>query len=84
MKKGHLKLKEEDRGYLESLIKKGSLKARSYKRAIALLELARGKSYTEVAAIVRATKQSVSIRAKKFREIGLEVLHDKNAREGLR
>ncbi len=47
MKKEHVKLKEEDRTYLETLLKKGSLSAKMYKRALALLELNRGRTFTE-------------------------------------
>ena len=42
MKKEHVKLSEADRTYLENLIKKGSLAAKTYKRALSLLELDRG------------------------------------------
>ena len=39
MKKEHVKLSQEHRTYLESLLKKGSVPAKTYKRALALLEL---------------------------------------------
>lgn len=39
MKKQHVTLSEQDRPYLENLISKGSLPAKMYKRAVALLEL---------------------------------------------
>ena len=58
MKKEHVKLSETDRTYLENLSKKGSLPAKSYKRATALLELDRGRTFTEVAEIVGVTKQT--------------------------
>jgi transposase len=77
MKKEHVTLSEADRTYLQNLIKKGSLPAKTYKRAVALLELDRGRTFTEVAAIVGAVIQTVSTWAKKYRESGLEVLTDK-------
>ena len=77
MKKEHVKLSEADRSYLQNLVKKGSLSAKRYKRAIALLELDRGRTFTEVAAIVGVVIQTVSTWAKKYQETGLEVLTDK-------
>lgn len=77
MKKEHVKLSERDRTYLENLLKKGSLAARKYKRAIALLELDRGRTFTEVAEIVGVVIQSVSTWAQKYNESGLEFLTDK-------
>jgi transposase len=77
MKKEHVQLSESDRTYLETLLKKGSLPARKYKRALALLELGRGRTFTEVAQIVGVVIQSVSIWAKKYKETGLDFLTDK-------
>ena len=77
MKKEHVTLSEADRSYLQNLIKKGSLPAKTYKRALALLELDRGRTFTEVAAIVDVVIQTVSTWAQKYRESGLEVLADK-------
>jgi len=77
MKKEHVKLSEEDRTYLENLLKKGSLRANTNKRALALLELDRGRTFTTVAETVGVTKQSPSTWAKKYKESGLEVLTDK-------
>lgn len=76
-KKEHVNLSETDRTYLETLSKKGSLSAKTYKRATALLELDRGRTFTKVAEIVGVTKQTASIWAKKYKETGLEVLQDK-------
>ena len=77
MKKEHVKLNEADRTYLENLLKKGSLPAQKYKRAIALLELDRGRTFTEVAKIVGVTIQTASTWATKYKETGLEFLTDK-------
>jgi putative transposase len=77
MKKEHVRLSETDRTYLENLIKKGRLAARTYKRAIALLELDRGRTFTEVGQIVGVTKQTASIWAGKYKETGLACLTDK-------
>ena len=51
--------------------------ARKFKRALALLELNRGRTFTETAQIVGVTKQTTSTWAKKYREIGLACLEDK-------
>ena len=77
MKKEHVKLNETDRTYLENLIKKGSLPAKTYKRALALLELDRGRTFTDVAKTVGVVIQTVSTWAKKYKQSGLEFLMDK-------
>jgi putative transposase len=77
MKKEHVQLSEADRTYLENLIKKGSLPAKTYKRALALLELDRGRTFTEVAEIVGVVIQTASAWAQKYKETGLEFLTDK-------
>ena len=77
MKKEHVKLSEEDRSYLTSLLKKGSVSAKTYKRAVALLELDRGRTFTEVAKIVGVVKQTVSTWATKYHSSGLDFLNDK-------
>ena len=58
MKKEHVNLTASDRTYLTNLIKKGSLPAKTYKRALALLELDRGRTFTAVAEIVGVTIQT--------------------------
>ena len=77
MKKEHVTLSNIDRIYLQTLIKKGSLPAKTYNRAIALLELDRGKTYTAVATTVGVKSETASVWAKKYRESGLSVLNDK-------
>jgi len=77
MKKEHVKLSEKDKTYLENLLKKGRFPAKTYKRALALLELDRGRTFTEVAAIVGVVIQTVSNWAKKYQETGLYFLTDR-------
>jgi len=55
MKKQHLTLTASDRDQLETLLAKGSLPAKTFKRATALLELDRGKTFTDVAATLNLT-----------------------------
>jgi putative transposase len=81
MKKEHVKLKEEDRAYLEELIRKGEIKVKTYNRALGLLELDRGKTYTEVAKTLQKTIPTVSNWATQYEEKGLGVLKDE-ARAG--
>ncbi len=50
MKKQHVTLTAADRTTLEALLAKGSLPAKTFKRATALLELDRGETFTPVAA----------------------------------
>jgi transposase len=80
-KKQHVQLSNEDREYLETLISKGELTAKAYRRALALLELDRGQSYTAVSGTLQVSIVTLSKWATKYRETGLQVLHDK-ARSG--
>jgi transposase len=77
MKKQHVRLSEHDRQYLESLIATGELSVKVYRRALALLELDRGKTYTAVAATLDVTNGTVSTWSKNYRERGLLCLHDR-------
>jgi DNA-binding NarL/FixJ family response regulator len=60
MKKQHVQLSEKDRQYLESLLATGELSVKLYRRALALLELDRGKTYTAVAETLNVTNHTVS------------------------
>jgi transposase len=77
MNKQHVTLSEADRQYLNNLISKGEQPVKVYKRALALLELDRGKTYTSVAQTVGVTKPIVSTWAKNYRASGLHCLQDK-------
>lgn len=77
MKKQHVSLTDPDKVYLENLLCKGSLKARKQKRAYALLELNRGKTFGEVAKSLSAAYQTVSGWSKKYKSEGLSFLDDK-------
>ena len=76
MKKLHVQLSESDRTYLEDLLRRGELPVKIYRRALALLELERGKTYTAVAETVQVTNITVSTWSKKYREVGLTMLSD--------
>lgn len=76
MNKEHVKLTETDRTFLETLVKKGELKARAYRRALGLLELDRGKTFVEVAKTLQVNIPSVFSWAKEYRERGIQVIQD--------
>ena len=76
MKKQHVQLSDVDRAYLEALISKGELSAKVYRRALGLLELDRGQSYTAVSKVLKVTIPTLSGWAAKYQESGLEVLQD--------
>jgi transposase len=76
MKKQHVTLSDVDREYLETLTSKGELTAKAYRRALGLLELDRGKTYTAVSQTLKVTIQTLSKWAAKYRESGLQVLQD--------
>ena len=77
MAKQHIQLSESERKQLEDLLSRGSIAARKSKRVLAILELDRGRTFTAVAQTVGATKQMVSIWARKYRENGVAVLENK-------
>ena len=81
MKKQHLHLSEGDRTYLEELVRQGELPVKVYRRAIGLLELDRGKSYTAVAETLGLNPTTVSKLAQKYQSVGLACLQDE-ARSG--
>jgi len=81
MKKQHLELTKEDIKYLEELLSKGSVKARTYQRALALLELHRGKTIQSVAGLLGVSYPTAHGWVKKYRLEGLTFLQDK-ARPG--
>jgi transposase len=81
MIKQHVQLSTVDRDYLEALISKGELPTKTYRRALGLLELDRGKTYTEVSRTLTVTIGTLSTWSRKYREIGLQVLQDQS-REG--
>ena len=81
MKKQHVQLSDADRAYLEALISKGELSAKVYRRALGLLELDRGQTYTAVSKILKVTIPTLSGWAAKYQESGLQVLQDQ-LREG--
>ena len=76
MKKQHVKLTLEDREYLEGLISKGSLSTKIYRRALSLLELDRGKTYTALSETLQVSIPSISGWAKGYKESGVQVLYD--------
>ena len=77
MKKQHVQLSETDQQYLESLLATGELPVKVYRRALALLELQRGRTYTAVAETLAVCHQTVSSWAANYRERGLLCLHDR-------
>jgi transposase len=76
MEKQHLKLKAKDKQYLEELLAKGSLPVKVFKRATALLELGRGKSFVTVAETLGVCYQSVSSWCAAYKDKGIVMLYD--------
>lgn len=78
MKKQHVQLTAADREYLETLIRKGHQTAKTYRRALGLLELDRGQTYSAVSKTLQVTIPTLSTWAALYREKGLKVLEDKH------
>ena len=76
MNKQHITLSDDDRSTLERLLSHGTLSAKKYKRATALLELDRGKTLVEVAATLHLTYPTVSSWRDKYTTLGLPSLDD--------
>lgn len=76
MKKQHVQLSPSDREYLETLTRRGEQTAKAYRRALALLEMDRGKTYTEVSQTLQVTIATLSVWATKYAASGLDVLQD--------
>lgn len=76
MKKQHVQLSPADREYLETLIRQGEQTAKAYRRALALLEMDRRQTYTEVSQTLHVTIATLSGWATKYGENRLEVLQD--------
>ena len=77
MQKQHVKLTSADREHLETLIRKGQQTAKAYRRALSLLELNRGHTYTAVSKTLQVTIPTLSTWAALYKEKGLKVLEDK-------
>ncbi|MEI6949614.1 helix-turn-helix domain-containing protein [Paraflavisolibacter sp. H34] len=77
MKSATLTLKPADETYLKGLLSKGSLNAKVFKRATALLEVSRGKTYGAVAETLGICYQSVSKWCEAYNKEGLKMLQDK-------
>jgi putative transposase len=76
MKKQHLTLTDDDRRELETLLSKGNLKALTFKRATALLELDRGKTLVAVASTLGVTTKAVANWRTRYSRSGLTCLDD--------
>jgi putative transposase len=77
MKKQHVTLTEADRTTLESLLAKGTLAAKTFKRATALLELDRGKTLRAVAETLDVDDSTVAAWRNGYRGTGLPCLDDR-------
>jgi putative transposase len=76
MNKPHVTLTETDRTRLEQLLAKGTLPAKTFKRATALLELERGKTLTAVAATLDVNYNTVAAWRDNYATNGLTCLDD--------
>ncbi|BDS12833.1 helix-turn-helix domain-containing protein [Aureispira anguillae] len=77
MKKQHINLAHSDRDYLKTLLSKSRLEIRKQKRAYALLELDKGKSYQDVSKRINISYVTISSWATKYKSGGLFFLDDK-------
>lgn len=76
MQKQHVKLSEAERTALVSLLSKGSLQAKVFKRATALLALDRGDTLQAVATTLGVDYNTVATWRDNYQRQGLACLHD--------
>lgn len=76
MKKQHVQLTPADREFLENLIRKGQHTAKAYRRAMGLLELDRGHTYTAVSKTLQVSLPTLLTWAALYKKKGLQVLDD--------
>jgi len=76
MKKQHITLTDADRETLTALLAKGTLAAKTFKRATALLELDRGQTLRAVAHTLAVTTVTVAEWRDGYREQGVDCLYD--------
>lgn len=77
MQKAHVNLTASDHRYLTTLLSKGQLSARCFRRATALLELHRGHTLDAVAKTLTVHPVTVANWRDAYNDIGLQCLHDK-------
>jgi putative transposase len=77
MQKEHVKLSQSDHRYLITLLSKGQLSARCFRRATALLELHRGKTLGQVALSLSVHPVTVANWRDAYNQVGLQCLQDK-------
>jgi hypothetical protein len=76
MKKQHVQLTDAHHSFLEDLLRKGDLPVKTHRRALALLELDRGKTYTAVSHTLSVHIPTLSTWAAKYAATGLGMLVD--------
>ncbi|MFT4667053.1 MAG: putative transposase [Polaribacter sp.] len=77
MKKQHVNLSINDKESLQKLLSKGTINVRKQKRAMALLELNKGKTYESVCDILNISSKSAKRWTDCYKEDGLNFLEDK-------
>jgi putative transposase len=77
MRKEHIKLSQADQDFLMTMISKGQLPARVFKRATALLELNHGKTLCAVSETLQVSYQTVAQWRNNYLSGGLPALEDK-------
>jgi transposase len=76
MEKPHIKLTDEERDQLKTLLSKGKLAAKVFKRATALLELDRGQTLSAVAKTLGVSYPTVLSWRNKYQTKKLQCLYD--------
>jgi transposase len=78
MKKEHVKLSNQDREQLQEMLRKGSLKLKTYKRISSLLALDEGLTYESVSKRTNVSTRTLERLVKRHATRGLACLYDKS------
>ena len=76
MKKDHVKLSDQEREQLQAMLRKGSLKSRTYKRVTNLLHLDEGLTYEAVSKLSNVSRRTLERLSANYAAHGLDCLYD--------
>jgi len=78
MKKEHVKLSNQDREQLQEMLRKGSLKSKTYKRISSLLALDEGLTYESVSKRINLSTRTLERLVKRYATHSLACIYDKS------
>jgi transposase len=77
LKKEHVKLSNQEREQLQGMLRKGSLKSKTYQRISSLLALDEGLTYESASKRTKVSRRTLERLVKRYASCGLDCLYDK-------